>query len=551
MIRGAIAAVLLLRAAAIPAPCADLVHPLEPETRVTSTFGEYRPGHYHGGLDFSTGGASGLPVHAPGSGWLYRVRASGIGYGRSAYLRLDDGKTVVFAHLSDWRADVARAVTERQMDLGRYEIDWYPEPEAFRFQAGEVLGYTGSSGAGPPHLHVEVRTGPTADTAVNPLQFGWGAPDSTAPLISQLRWAPRTPHAGLQKLGATVPLNGGPARFTTRGPVRLWICAFDRSDQGGRLGLKALQVLVDGATAQVVDFESFNWNNPGEVEWTYDEARAREFNEPWICLDAPPESNHHIYAREVMPTPEVGEHRLELVAVDEAGLITRRTLQWMVEPGTATPEADSGEGNFRVSPHEPSRLTIPGVYVDLPRGAVYETVDVSLSRGERPQPDGELIPVSVEVHLEPWALPLRKRVEVGILWPRYDPSVAVYSRHEDGWSYEGAEPTLGGVRTGIRNLESLALFRDVTAPRVALRAPGVSSRPKLQARIEENGAGVTWKTLRMELDGALVVAEWDPESGMLTGSPFEPLAPGDHRLSVYAEDRVGNRAVSERVFSTR
>ena len=68
----------LLAAGPLPAAAADpariepapallppLAHPpLDPPLRITGSFGELRGGHFHAGLDFSTGGTTGRPVYA-------------------------------------------------------------------------------------------------------------------------------------------------------------------------------------------------------------------------------------------------------------------------------------------------------------------------------------------------------------------------------------------------------------------------------------------------------------------------------------------------------
>src|SRR4249920_2654543 len=69
--------------------------PLDTSLRVTSGFGDYRGTHFHAGLDFSTGEVVGKEVHAPGDGVVRRVRTSGVGYGRSLYVELRDGRLVV------------------------------------------------------------------------------------------------------------------------------------------------------------------------------------------------------------------------------------------------------------------------------------------------------------------------------------------------------------------------------------------------------------------------------------------------------------------------
>lgn len=137
--------------------------------RVTGGFGEVRAGHFHAGYDFSTGRRVGRPVRAPLAGRVERVRASGAGYGRSVYLRADDGRLLVFGHLDAFAPALAAHVDSAQRASGQYVRDLWPARGQFRFAAGETLAWSGESGAGPPHLHLEVRHG---DFAMHPLRTG-------------------------------------------------------------------------------------------------------------------------------------------------------------------------------------------------------------------------------------------------------------------------------------------------------------------------------------------------------------------------------------------
>ena len=88
--------------------------PLEGRPVVTSSFGEYRPGRLHMGMDFSTGGQIGLPVRAFGDGSVIRIRCSPWGYGKAVYIKLTTGHTVVYGHLSDIPEDLRAAVRAAQ-----------------------------------------------------------------------------------------------------------------------------------------------------------------------------------------------------------------------------------------------------------------------------------------------------------------------------------------------------------------------------------------------------------------------------------------------------
>src|SRR5215472_2988405 len=89
-------------------------------------FGESRTNRFHAGLDLSTGGHVGAEVLAPAAGTVERVRSSGVGYGRSIYLRTADGRMIVFGHLDAYAPELAAYVDSVQRATGDYEQDLWP-----------------------------------------------------------------------------------------------------------------------------------------------------------------------------------------------------------------------------------------------------------------------------------------------------------------------------------------------------------------------------------------------------------------------------------------
>src|SRR6185436_11823207 len=163
-------------AAAAAAPRGELLWPLERTPReIVSAFGEYRYDHLHAGLDLSTGGAVGLPVRALGDGEVYRLKVEWRGYGRALYLRLRDGRRVVYGHLDryDERSlHLETRVERRRKESGnRFPGNIELEP-GVPVRRGQIVAYSGESGVGPPHLHVEIRD--AQDRPIDP--FGAGLP---------------------------------------------------------------------------------------------------------------------------------------------------------------------------------------------------------------------------------------------------------------------------------------------------------------------------------------------------------------------------------------
>ncbi len=632
-------------------PPARLLAPTARSPVLTSSFGEYRPGHYHGGLDFSTGGGTGVPVLAPAAGYVWRVRTSGVGYGRALYFRLDDGRTALFGHLESFAPRIESFAEAGQDRLGRYEVDLYPPVDSLRFAAGEMLARSGQSGAGPPHLHAELRAGPEASVAVNPLLGAWSVPDTVAPSLTRIRVEPA--EAGVRVNGGVDPVvlvlsAASPPPVTVDGPVRMWVETLDRvSADHGRLAPHRVRWEVDGRPVAEVVLDRVDWNWPQEAEWTWNEALARSENERWLALDPPPGGRQRVFhaldgAGSVTAGLAPGEHVLAVEASDLAGHRTARKLLLRMErrpaagtpvrgePVTATflrsrgpfllwkvagaaPESlrveGSGPGSARsgdywsVSPApggavlelerpagdrpglrrftltgagaprtepaawvegagsgakgKPVRIETDGLRLTVPPEAVYGSLWITVRRGtEAPRRSSELEPVSPDVALGPGAWPLREPVTVSLDPPAGTgrTGLGLYRREGSGWSFVGADTSGPGVAGTVANLETLALFRDTTPPRVTLRTPTARAGWRLVAGVGDAGAGVTWRTLEMRLDGKPVVAEWEPgergpgEGGRFTAHLRARVPSGEHRWTVEAADRVGNRTERSLTF---
>ena len=247
--------------------------PLDPPLRVTATFGEYRRSHFHAGVDFSTEQRVGRPVYAPVNGYVERVRASGAGFGRSLMLHAADGRTILFAHLDAFDEQIASFVAAVQESTGRYEQDLAPGEGRLPVRAGQRVAWSGESGAGPPHLHMEIRWG---DVAYNPLRFGLTVADSTAPILRRVT---------LEPLDDTSYVSGspGPRTFTlgtradtvvVQGRARAWLEAADGvSDPWPRVAPYAETMDWDGAQVEC-RFDRIAWDaEMPAVEWIYDGTR--------------------------------------------------------------------------------------------------------------------------------------------------------------------------------------------------------------------------------------------------------------------------------------
>ena len=161
------------------------IWPTDAGRKRTSEFAEFRRTHFHAGIDVSTNMQRGYNVFASRGGWVHSIEFEPGGYGWFLVLRHQDGFYTCYAHLDGFPDKIRNAYYKRLVSLRRSygPVEWR-EGEV-SVTRGEVVAFTGATGAGPPHLHFEVR-----DPDFNPVNPGLSPQlrpvDSLAPELLQL-----------------------------------------------------------------------------------------------------------------------------------------------------------------------------------------------------------------------------------------------------------------------------------------------------------------------------------------------------------------------------
>lgn len=178
-----LACLLIQAQEAKPIVSKGFVPPFAGENQIIGTYCELRPNHFHGGLDIRTGGVIGRPVIAIGDGYIARINISNAGYGKALYINHPNGYTSVYAHLHEFPKEIQWFIEKSQYNLQNYEVELYPDADVLQVKQGQLIAYSGNSGASQgPHLHFEIRE-TASEAPVNPLLCGIKMPDHIAPSI--------------------------------------------------------------------------------------------------------------------------------------------------------------------------------------------------------------------------------------------------------------------------------------------------------------------------------------------------------------------------------
>ena len=148
----------------------DYLWPTDASKLMTSSFCEQRPRRYHAAIDIKTWNRTGYKIFAIEDGYVYRLRKGATGYGNAIYLKLKDGNFALYAHLDGFIPEYEAYMDSLRFAYKRNSLDKRGlPPTLFPVKKGQLLGYTGETGIGVPHLHFEIRD--RYNRPINPLQF--------------------------------------------------------------------------------------------------------------------------------------------------------------------------------------------------------------------------------------------------------------------------------------------------------------------------------------------------------------------------------------------
>lgn len=551
----------------------EYVYPLQQVQRLYSAnFGEMRPDHFHSGIDIKTDGVTGKPVVAAADGYVSRISVSPTGYGLALYVAHPNGTTSVYGHLERFRDDIAEYVRGERIRRRSHRVDLYCLPDRFPVRRGEQIARSGNSGTSfGPHLHFEIRNSRTQRTH-NLIAAGVIRPDDDIPpYIVRLHY---TAVDSLRGTAVESPMRSCDVRridartyvLTDTLPLpvdRQGYFVVETTDRkngvSNTFGVYRVRLTVD-------DQPRFEYRMDG---FTFDQSRycnsascyplqSGSRNEAIrLARQAGCRGDFHpiVHDGGLVSAAPGERRRVRIEAQDDCGNLSQLTFEIVGKADSAAFRAPADTLSPVVDRTRDFRTTIDDITVEIPAGALYESILFRGGRTETPLPnDSGLCILSPVYRILSDSIPLHKaakftlRTEVD---PALRPHTAIATLSRKGKIVRlGGEYRDGAIVAATRTLGTLFAVADTVAPVVKplfAEAGSLAGAAEIAFRVADDFSGIASYTA--EIDGEWVILDYEPLQNRLVHRFADSSLPhGRHTIRLEVADGCNNTARYEGTF---
>ena len=354
----------------------SFIPPFDFPITFSGNFGEIRANHFHGGLDFKTGGTIGKPVRALADGYISRIRVTH-GSGYVLDVAYDNGYSTINRHLSAFVGDVARRVEDLQYEKESWEVEITPEPDEYPVKAGQIIALSGNTGYSfGPHLHLDMIETAT-DEYIDPLPFFMNkVKDKTAPRVEGIMLFPQPGKGVVEGKQTRRAFPAHPTKpITAWGLIGAGIRAYDYMDGvQNKYGVKTVILEVDGEEVFRSTVDRFAYEENRYINsWTHGQY-MKSFIEPGNHLRMLHASNGN---RGLVEINEERPYRFVYTLSDALGNTSKVCFTVQGQKTTIAPVEHREK--YALKWDKVNYLQEPGLELVIPKGMLYDNVLLNYS----------------------------------------------------------------------------------------------------------------------------------------------------------------------------
>ena len=525
---------------------ASFTPPFDFPITFSGNFGEIRANHFHGGLDFKTGGTIGKPVRALADGYISRIRVTH-GSGYVLDVAYDNGYSTINRHLSAFVGDVARRVEDLQYEKESWEVEITPEPDEYPVKAGQIIALSGNTGYSfGPHLHLDMIETAT-DEYIDPLPFFMNkVKDKTAPRAEGIMLFPQPGKGVVEGKQTRRAFPAHPTKpITAWGLIGAGIRAYDYMDGvQNKYGVKTVILEVDGEEVFRSTIDRFAYEENRYINsWTHGQY-MKSFIEPGNRLRMLQASNGN---RGLVEINEERPYRFVYTLSDALGNTSK--VRFTVQGQKTTIAPVEHREKYALKWDKVNYLQEPGLELVIPKGMLYD--DVLLNYSVRAD-SGD---IAFTYQLNDTRIPMHNACDLRI-GLRRRPVEDVTKYYVAGVTARGGKYRIGGkyedgvMKVRIRDLGTYTVAVDTVPPVITPVNQAQWGRTgKIIFKAKDKETGIN--TYRGTIDGKYALFG-KPNS--ISGNLVCELDPkhvekgGKHVVEMTVTDGCGNRTTEQFEF---
>ena len=521
----------------------SFIPPFDFPITFSGNFGEIRANHFHGGLDFKTGGTIGKPVRALADGYISRIRVTH-GSGYVLDVAYDNGYSTINRHLSAFVGDVARRVEDLQYEKESWEVEITPEPDEYPVKAGQIIALSGNTGYSfGPLLHLDMIETAT-DEYIDPLPFFMNkVKDKTAPRAEGIMLFPQPGKGVVEGKQTRRAFPAHPTKpITAWGLIGAGIRAYDYMDGvQNKYGVKTVILEVDGEEVFRSTVDRFAYEENRYINsWTHGQY-MKSFIEPGNRLRMLQASNGN---RGLVEINEERPYRFVYTLSDALGNTSK--VRFTVQGQKTTIAPVEHREKYALKWDKVNYLQEPGLELVIPKGMLYD--DVLLNYSVRAD-SGD---IAFTYQLNDTRIPMHNACDLRI-GLRRRPVEDVTKYYVAGVTARGGKYRIGGkyedgvMKVRIRDLGTYTVAVDTVPPVITPVNQAQWGRTgKIIFKAKDKETGIN--TYRGTIDGKYALFG-KPNS--ISGNLVCELDPkhvekgGKHVVEMTVTDGCGNRTTEQ------
>ncbi len=542
-------------------PQTDFRSPINFPIKLSGTFAELRPNHFHGGLDIkpSKRGRQGDAIVAIANGYVSRIRSSAYGYGNAIYITHENGYTSVYAHLQKFTPELTGFTKAKQYENKTFELDITLNSDQFPVLKGQKIGHLGTTGGSlGPHLHFEIRNDSTENT-INPLLFGLKVPDISPPFMQLLKVYE------LNHLTETVNFTEYKLKKSTKNTyilpqktlkiasnrIGLGLKTYDLiSGTANHNGIYSMAIYANDSLIYSFEMTDFSYNETRFLNAHLDFEHWKEtrgyINRGYKLMG----NDLNIYTKMVdngvinltnKPT------KVEIIATDIKGNSSNLTFEIVKSDTIET--LNYPVFNYILPYNEASIIDRSDIKLHFKEGSFYEHIYASIQAVY----DGSSDVYSPTFHIHNANIPIHKPYEIKIAPNRFfDKSITsklYIGRCENGKSsYIGGHWEADYLITKTSSFGDYSILLDTIPPIIKpLDFKGSNKKsPRLAFKITDNETGI--KTYNAYVDDHWILMKHDAKTQVIFHEFDKKTIAGKHNIRVEITDNRDNKTVFESIF---